>query len=169
MPADTDPEIGAAAVLQLAALASIGTPGRYLKSTRRGEHPLVTANPACPRCASPMVERQNRSTGEAFLGCSRFPSCRGTLQIAAPARPCRARTSRRSASKRRRREGWSDDVEAVVARVIGRDLNAFESLILGLVLIAAVLFLFLEFVGPVSQAFGQYMASQMQFGPTPVP
>lgn len=33
---------------------------------------------ACPRCAAPMVQRKNRRTGEVFLGCSRFPGCRGT-------------------------------------------------------------------------------------------
>lgn len=33
----------------------------------------------CPRCAAPMVQRKNRRTGEVFLGCSRFPACRGTL------------------------------------------------------------------------------------------
>jgi restriction system protein len=33
---------------------------------------------ACPRCAAPMVQRKNRRTGEVFLGCPRFPECRGT-------------------------------------------------------------------------------------------
>lgn len=37
--------------------------------------PLV---PACPRCGSSMVERRNRQTGATFLGCSRFPACRGS-------------------------------------------------------------------------------------------
>lgn len=32
---------------------------------------------ACPRCGSEMVLRRSRQ-GESFLGCSRFPSCRGT-------------------------------------------------------------------------------------------
>lgn len=35
---------------------------------------------ACPLCASPLVERTNRRTGELFLGCSRFPRCRGTCR-----------------------------------------------------------------------------------------
>ncbi len=32
---------------------------------------------ACPRCGNEMVQRHNRH-GEAFLGCSQFPKCRGT-------------------------------------------------------------------------------------------
>jgi len=35
---------------------------------------------ACPRCGGTMVERVNRRTGERFLGCKRFPQCRGTRQ-----------------------------------------------------------------------------------------
>lgn len=31
----------------------------------------------CRKCAAPLVERKNRTTGEVFLGCSRFPACRG--------------------------------------------------------------------------------------------
>ncbi|MBJ7573816.1 restriction endonuclease [Luteimonas sp. MC1828] len=33
---------------------------------------------ACPRCSGAMVERHNRRTGERFMGCSRFPQCKGT-------------------------------------------------------------------------------------------
>ena len=32
----------------------------------------------CPRCGSTLVQRKNRRTGEHFLGCSRFPRCRGS-------------------------------------------------------------------------------------------
>lgn len=35
----------------------------------------------CPRCGSPMVERTNRTTGESFLGCDRYPKCRGTRPL----------------------------------------------------------------------------------------
>ena len=35
----------------------------------------------CPDCGWAMVTRRNRRTGEMFLGCSRFPACRGTRQI----------------------------------------------------------------------------------------
>jgi len=32
----------------------------------------------CPRCGAVMVEKRNRRTGASFMGCSRFPACRGT-------------------------------------------------------------------------------------------
>ena len=32
----------------------------------------------CKRCGSIMKERQNKKTGEAFLGCSSFPKCKNT-------------------------------------------------------------------------------------------
>lgn len=32
----------------------------------------------CPKCGSKLVKRKNRQTNERFLGCSRFPKCRGT-------------------------------------------------------------------------------------------
>lgn len=38
--------------------------------------PTATSD-ACPRCGGPMVERRNRSNGQAFRGCSGFPACRG--------------------------------------------------------------------------------------------
>ncbi|QHB71821.1 restriction endonuclease [Stenotrophomonas sp. 364] len=31
----------------------------------------------CKRCSAPTVERRNRRTGDVFMGCSRFPACRG--------------------------------------------------------------------------------------------
>lgn len=34
--------------------------------------------PTCPRCGYALVQRVNRTTGQAFLGCSNFPNCRGT-------------------------------------------------------------------------------------------
>lgn len=38
----------------------------------------VPAVPSCPKCGAGMIERANRRTGERFLGCARFPACRGT-------------------------------------------------------------------------------------------
>ncbi len=35
----------------------------------------------CPTCAAPMVRRKARQTKADFLGCSRFPACRGTRPI----------------------------------------------------------------------------------------
>lgn len=36
---------------------------------------------ACPRCGGVMVERVNRRNGERFLGCRRFPRCRGARSL----------------------------------------------------------------------------------------
>ena len=43
--------------------------------------PAISAtahSPKCRQCGSSLVQRINRRTGEAFLGCSQFPRCRGT-------------------------------------------------------------------------------------------
>lgn len=48
---------------------------------RRGDETMAPATsqaPACPLCSGAMVERRNRRTGERFLGCARFPHCKGT-------------------------------------------------------------------------------------------
>jgi four helix bundle suffix protein len=42
------------------------------------------AFPPCPECGSPMVlrtARQGKNAGSQFLGCSAYPSCKGTVQI----------------------------------------------------------------------------------------
>lgn len=41
----------------------------------------VVSEPTCPSCAAPMVRRTARQTKADFLGCSRFPACRGTRTI----------------------------------------------------------------------------------------
>ena len=43
--------------------------------------PPVVSEPTCPTCAAPMVRRTARQTKADFLGCSRFPACRGTRPI----------------------------------------------------------------------------------------
>lgn len=43
--------------------------------------PVADTAAACPTCASPMIRRTARQTGAVFLGCSRFPACRGTRAI----------------------------------------------------------------------------------------
>lgn len=47
----------------------------------------ATPDAACPACAAPMVRRSRRADGAAFLGCSRYPACRGTRDLAAEAAP----------------------------------------------------------------------------------
>ncbi|MBB4767564.1 restriction endonuclease [Xanthomonas sp. LMG 8993] len=36
------------------------------------------AAPRCARCGNALVQRRNRRTNEQFLGCTQFPTCRGT-------------------------------------------------------------------------------------------
>ncbi|RED13915.1 nuclease-related domain-containing protein [Pontivivens insulae] len=48
-----------------------------IEITRRKNDPN-----ACPKCSARMVERTNKKTGQKFLGCSRFPKCRGVRQVA---------------------------------------------------------------------------------------
>ena len=36
---------------------------------------------ACPRCGGMMVERANKRSGEPFLGCRRYPRCKGTRSL----------------------------------------------------------------------------------------
>lgn len=34
-------------------------------------------NVKCPDCDGPMTSRKNKSTGQRFWGCKKFPQCRG--------------------------------------------------------------------------------------------
>ena len=60
--------------------------------------------PECPRCGAIMVARRRRSDGSPFWGCSRFPACRGTRDVAGGAPQARPRatasTSPRSGQNR---------------------------------------------------------------------
>jgi hypothetical protein len=67
-----------ASVLDRALVRMIREPGAALPV--RPVAPPSTLEPvlaACPRCGNEMVLRRNRQ-GQAFLGCSQFPRCRGT-------------------------------------------------------------------------------------------
>ena len=35
----------------------------------------------CPKCGESMVKRKNKSTMEEFLGCSKYPECKGTRKV----------------------------------------------------------------------------------------
>jgi len=54
------------------------------KTTSPSSHLPTKSNPAsgvipdCPSCGAPMVKRNNRRSHEAFWGCAKYPSCRGT-------------------------------------------------------------------------------------------
>lgn len=54
---------------------------RHVKSIREAKD---RQPPTCPKCGGTMSERQVRTgplKGKRFLGCNRFPQCRGTLPI----------------------------------------------------------------------------------------
>lgn len=40
-----------------------------------------SVNVRCPQCDAEMRMRTNRTTGDDFLGCSRFPECRGSRKL----------------------------------------------------------------------------------------
>lgn len=75
--------IGGEELLQM--IHAVKTPGNTLPPPAQRTEPTLPARPdstpaapACPRCGGALVQRTNRSTGQGFLGCSRFPRCRGT-------------------------------------------------------------------------------------------
>lgn len=35
----------------------------------------------CPKCGHPLTIRQNRATGDEFLGCMQYPECRYTEKL----------------------------------------------------------------------------------------
>jgi restriction system protein len=44
----------------------------------------------CPKCGAPMVRRvakQGANAGSSFLGCTRFPACRGTRNMISQSKP----------------------------------------------------------------------------------
>lgn len=127
-----------------------------------------------------MVQRRNSSTGEPFLGCSRYPGCRGTRSISSAAgasgvsrspRPERFRLSLGGRPK-----GIGDYSELVVARALGRNLSKREGCVvqgLAILLFGAVLYWFFTsglFVTIVT-AFSEWYAQQVKLPglPTPTP
>lgn len=136
----------------------------------------MTTEVVCPRCSSSMVQRTNRDSGEAFLGCSRFPSCRGTRPFASAARlDARAATRPRyKLSAGGRARNVPDMVELLVARAIGRNLTPIQGCIVqviavailaGLVYAFFVSGLFMRVVEPLAQ----WYTSQVFPTPTAAP
>src|SRR5688572_18539020 len=93
----------------------------------------------CPRCGAVMVERRNRSSGEFFLGCSRYPDCRGTRpQPGGASRPRGAARQRRPRlSMGGRPRDLADYSELLVARLVGRDLTKREGCLVQLIALLA--------------------------------
>lgn len=61
-------------------------PGRqtnraHIENLKAREKAKAHSQSVCPRCASALVERTNKKTGDRFLGCTNFPSCRGTRRL----------------------------------------------------------------------------------------
>jgi restriction system protein len=59
-----------------------GSCGRVLEAPVAPQ--VTSATPACPRCGGAMVTRtagRGFSAGQQFWGCTRYPRCRGTLQV----------------------------------------------------------------------------------------
>lgn len=53
----------------------------HVRNVRRRMSERVAAPGACPRCGSVMAARTNRNSGERFLGCTRYPQCKGTRPL----------------------------------------------------------------------------------------
>jgi hypothetical protein len=132
-----------------------------------------------------MMERANRATGEPFWGCSRYPACHGTRPMAAeaasrpsgspgPAGDRRRRRTRVGLSFGGRPRGVADDVELIVARLVGRTLSPLEGCFvqIGALVLAAIVIWALFASGvvtAVADGIGHFMTSQMRFGPSPSP
>jgi len=59
----------------------LGTNFSHIRNVKRqASSSEVDAN-ICPRCGAAMVERTNRRSGERFLGCKRYPQCKGTRPL----------------------------------------------------------------------------------------
>jgi ssDNA-binding Zn-finger/Zn-ribbon topoisomerase 1 len=144
----------------------------------------MTAPTPCPRCGSPMVPRTQGATGEPFLGCSRYPSCRGTRPLTSlPGQGAPQRTATQSRRPRRRlsdgrryARNVPDVAELLVARLIGRDLGKWEGCLVQVVALILFLGLFLWFLSSglflaIVQAFSTWFVHQIHLGPaaTPIP
>ena len=126
-----------------------------------------------------MLERRNRSTGDTFLGCSRYPGCKGTRPIPAGARPVEQsapRPTRYRLSLGGRPRGVGDYVELVVARLVGRNLNKREGCLVQGVAIVVFLGLIYWFVASglmvdLAKIFANWYAHQITLpgAPTPTP
>lgn len=67
----------------VSAVASGGAGAMVVSGGPSGPGPRAMASsaPPCPKCGGAMSLRRNRSTGEQFWGCSRFPACNGTRRM----------------------------------------------------------------------------------------
>ncbi len=59
-------------------VSKAASPGSVPEITRAVGERVESGALGCPRCGSAMVARTAKASGQRFLGCSRFPACRGT-------------------------------------------------------------------------------------------
>lgn len=50
-------------------------------ASEQAEREMATIVKHCPRCGQPLTERTNRESGEPFLGCSAYPTCKHTEEL----------------------------------------------------------------------------------------
>jgi hypothetical protein len=135
----------------------------------------MTSDVACPRCGSTMVRRTNSQSGEPFLGCSRFPGCRGTRPLAGgSSRAPVTFRPRYKLSAGGRARNIPDVVELLVARAIGRNLTPIQGCIVQVLAVAIFAGLFYAFLVSglfmrVVDLFAQWYASQVFPTPTAAP
>lgn len=118
-----------------------------------------------------MVQRRNSSTGEPFLGCTRYPACRGTRPIAGAAGAPSVRKSTRPQRYRLslggRPKGIGDYTELIVARAVGRNLSKREGCLVqgvAIIVFAGLLYWFFTsglFIAIVT-AFSEWYAHQIK-------
>jgi DNA topoisomerase-3 len=56
---------------------------RHVQMLQEAHDPVSEGghSPRCPRCGSPMRKRYRRSDNAPFYGCSRYPDCKGIVNI----------------------------------------------------------------------------------------
>ena len=57
------------------------TDRQHIRNVQRQLSGNPSESALCPRCGAAMTERVNGKTGDRFLGCTKYPRCRGTRQL----------------------------------------------------------------------------------------
>ena len=81
----SNPIFGPAKVEWMANRLQSHQSGRTIQSVDEAHSRLANPEPSCPRCGAGMIERtarKGKNAGQAFLGCSNYPKCYGTREIA---------------------------------------------------------------------------------------
>ncbi|MDO9542320.1 MAG: NERD domain-containing protein [Kiritimatiellia bacterium] len=85
-PIITDEQVSeiAKVIQEWAGTVSDDQKARHVKNLRQNKAPVAAsaAAPICSRCGEAMVLRTSRKDGSQFWGCSTYPRCKGTKQVA---------------------------------------------------------------------------------------